>query len=251
MVFEKKYSTLYDRFYRDKDYPAECDLIEEIFRNHTILPQTILDLGCGTGGHALNLARRGYCMTGVDRSGHMLEIAKRKAKIEKLNIDFNEQDISVLALDSQFDAIISMFAVIGYIPANDELEKAFVKIWEHLKQDGILIFDCWYGPAVLTERPESRVRTFGAGKTERVLRLVMPELDVLNHVVKVNYQVVHIEGSHITNETNETHTMRFFFPLEIEYFLKKAGFSEVHLFPFGDISRELTLKDWNMLVVAR
>ena len=251
MVFEKKYSTLYDQFYLDKDYSAECDMIEEIFRNYNILPQTILDLGCGTGGHALKLAKRGYRLAGVDRSAHMLKIAKSKAKIEKLSIDFYEQDISALALESQFDAIISMFEVIGYLPLNNDLEKAFVKIGEHLKQDGIFIFDCWYGPAVLTERPEARVRTFGTSKTERVMRLVMPELDVLNHVVRVNYQVVHIEGNHITSETDETHTMRFFFPLEIDYFLKKAGFSEVHIFPFGDISRELTVKDWNMLVVAR
>ena len=43
-------------------------------------PERILDLGCGTGGHALVLARRGYRITGVDRSASMLEIARRKAK---------------------------------------------------------------------------------------------------------------------------------------------------------------------------
>lgn len=251
MVFDKEYSSLYDRFYREKDYASECDLIEDVFKKYNLTPKTLLDLGCGTGGHASLMTQRGYAVTGVDRSDHMLEKAREKAQKENLTIDFTRQDITRLKLDETFDAVVSMFAVIGYITGNDDLDKVFKTIREHLTPGGVFIMDCWYGPTVLSERPETRIKTFETGARTRALRMVTPKADELNHVVNVHYHLLQMEGERITAETSEIHAMRYFFPREIEYFLKKAGFTEVGLHPFDDIARPLTLKDWNMLVTAR
>jgi predicted TPR repeat methyltransferase len=79
-VFGQVYANQYDFLYSDKDYEGECDLLEEISRRYgdgSVC--TILDLGCGTGIHAIRLARRGYEVTGVDRSAEMLAKAERKA----------------------------------------------------------------------------------------------------------------------------------------------------------------------------
>ena len=250
MVFDKQYSNWYDLFYRGKDYLLECDLIEKVFKENRLSPRTILDLGCGTGGHALPLSQRGYRVTGVDRSSRMLEIAGKKAASEGLTIDFHEQNINNFQLDSRFDAVISMFAVIGYQAANDSLEKTLLKVREHLEPGGIFIFDCWYGPAVLKQGPESRIKTLETGADSRILRLVTPGPDVLNQVVHINYQVLEIKGPRIVDETKETHTMRFFFAQELRYFLEKAGFNRVRFYPFGDLTREPGPSDWNMLVTA-
>jgi len=68
-VFDKLYAGTYDALYQDKDYEAECDFLQQVFARYAQAPiRAILDLGCGTGGHALPLARRGYALTGVDRS---------------------------------------------------------------------------------------------------------------------------------------------------------------------------------------
>ena len=76
MVFED-YSKFYDTFYKDKDYSEECDFIESVFQRYSGRPvKTILDLGCGTGGHTIPLAERGYLLTGVDLSAWMLKEAK-------------------------------------------------------------------------------------------------------------------------------------------------------------------------------
>ncbi|MCP5105411.1 MAG: hypothetical protein GY950_18625, partial [bacterium] len=85
-------------------------------------------------------------------------------------------------------------------------------------------------------------------------RLVTPEPDSLNHAVDINYRVLEIKGDSVLNETSETHRMRYFFPMEIRYFLETAGFSDIRLFPFdpfGDMERQLTPNDWNMLVTAK
>ena len=83
-VFRKEYSTAYDHLYHDKDYEKECDFIETIFQKFTSEVKTILDLGSGTGGHALILSRRGYKIAGIDRSEDMLKIAKKRASDENL-----------------------------------------------------------------------------------------------------------------------------------------------------------------------
>ena len=58
--FGPEYADAYDALYADKDYDAECDLLERIFRRVGRPVRTVLDLGCGTGAHAVRLAQRGY-----------------------------------------------------------------------------------------------------------------------------------------------------------------------------------------------
>lgn len=80
-IFQDKYAAYYDLIYSDKDYEAECNFVEEIFQEyspHSIA--TILELGCGTGGHAIPLAQKGYRVSGIDISEAMIARARRKAE---------------------------------------------------------------------------------------------------------------------------------------------------------------------------
>jgi predicted TPR repeat methyltransferase len=76
--FTENYANQYDRLYRDKDYAAECDFLETLFAQAATPVRRILDLGCGTGGHALPLAQRGLHVTGVDLSAGMLAFAQTR-----------------------------------------------------------------------------------------------------------------------------------------------------------------------------
>ena len=144
MVFGEHYSSLYDRFYRDKDYAAECDLLEAAWQRIGLEPRTVLDGGCGTGGHALELVRRGYSVTGVDRSPHMLEQARAKAGAAGSNLELVLADLTELDLGSRFDAAVLMFAVLGYLTETREILRALSAVRAHLVAGGVLVFDCWY-----------------------------------------------------------------------------------------------------------
>ena len=78
-VFNRAYADQYDVLYQEKDYESECAMIEEAFRRYSRIPvKSILDLGCGTGNHAIPMACKGYQVTGVDRSQQMLDRARSK-----------------------------------------------------------------------------------------------------------------------------------------------------------------------------
>jgi 2-polyprenyl-3-methyl-5-hydroxy-6-metoxy-1,4-benzoquinol methylase len=155
----KSYAKYYDIIYADKDYGKECDFLEEIFKKYLkSKPKTILDCGSGTGGHAILLAKRGYEVTGIDLSEEMINIAKEKASKNNVNVDFHVMNLCNLRLNKKFDACISMFNVIGYITNNNDLLNALSNIREHLKKGALFIFDFWYGPAVLTILPSSRMK---------------------------------------------------------------------------------------------
>jgi len=250
MVFKREYANAYDYLYQDKDYEKECDFVEEIFKKHGKSVKTILDLGCGTGGHALVLAKRGYKVVGVDHSEEMLKVARMKAKKAGLKIDFHKSSIQDLKLNEIFDAIISMFAVMSYQTHNEDVALACKKAKQHLKQGGVFIFDVWNGLAVITEHPTQMVKEVARGN-ERIIRITKPTVDTVSHTVDVKFEVLMLKGDKVISETEEIHKVRFFFPQEIKYFLEVAGFSDIQFCPFLKLDEPLSSKDWNMSVIAK
>jgi len=237
------YADYYDTIYQDKNYNEECNFLEKIFNRYSKIDvKSILDLGCGTGGHSLILAKRGYSVTGVDISKKMLEIAKKKAKHNNLTIEFVQRDIRKLDLRRKFDVVISMFAVISYQTTNKDLIDTFNSVSRHLKRGGVFIFDFWFGPAVLSIKPTKRIKKFNSND-KKIVRYVVPELDIMNHTVTTHYTVIDKNKS---KKINESHTVRYLFPQEIKLFAEESGLKVVRFCPFLNLIKRPTLKDWNV-----
>ena len=252
MTVFKDYAKFYDSFYREKDYMGEVDYLERLFKKYAQQPiQTILDLGCGTGGHVFQFAQRGYTVCGVDQSANMLTIAqeKRSKSVNGDKTSFQQGDIRSVKLHEHFDAVVSMFAVMGYMASNDDFQMALKTAWRHLRPGGLFIFDAWHGSAVLSERPVDRYKIIDL-PDERVIRFAHPIIDMSRHTVDVQYRILHIKGDRVLNEVNETHTVRFFFPQEIGFHLKCAGFRLLSLSPFLHSEEPLDEHHWNFSVVA-
>lgn len=250
-VFGKEYSDTYDLLYEEKDYDGECTLIETIIRDYSKIPvHSILDLGCGTGNHSIRLAERGYEVTGVDRSDEMLDIAKVKADQKKIHCNFFQSDLREFDNHKKYDAIIMMFAVLGYQQGNKDVLAALKTVSKHLKKGGVFICDVWYGPAVLNQKPGERVRVMETGDT-KIIRISSGILDIFRHLVKVHYHLWTLKGDRVLAETQEDHTMRFFFPQELVLLLESTGLGMVHMGPFPEYLGELDETTWNMAVVSR
>lgn len=254
-VFGKEYADQYDTFYHDKDYEAECDLIEEVFRRYAEKPvKSILDLGCGTGNHAIPLARHGYQVAGVDRSSEMIEHAKAKLQSQTspspLQPQFFEGDLRSLELDRQFDAVLMMFAVLGYQLTNEDVLAALQTVRRHLRPRGLFVCDVWYGPAVLTIRPGDRVKVIPTSDG-KVIRATSGALDIYHQIANVHYQTWTIKEQKVVSEAEETHQMRYFFPQELALFMAQAEIKLLKISNFNDPKKLPTEETWNCLAVGQ
>jgi len=225
------YARYYDLLYKDKDYAAEADYVAGLIRKFHPTVKSILELGSGTGIHASLLAERGFSVHGIERSPGMF--SRSLALIRNMSagngrLAFSQGDIREVRLNKRFDAVIALFHVISYQTTNEDVTAAFKTAREHLNPDGVFIFDVWYGPAVLTERPAVRIKRMADEQTE-ITRLAEPTLYPNENRVDVNYHVfVRARATRAVAELKETHAMRYFFKPEIERIAADAGFQCLH-----------------------
>jgi len=251
-VFGQVYADQYDLLYTDKDYEAECNLLEDVFRkygNEKI--KTILDLGCGTGNHAIPLARRGYQVTGVDISEDMLACARAKS----LNAGSEGQyflhgDVRNIDLHIQYDAVLMMFAVLGYQTTNEDVLSTLNTASRHLKPGDLFICDVWYGPAVLTQHPTEKVKILPTPKG-KIIRTASGHLDTFRHLCEVRYHILRIEDQRVISESEEKHTMRYFFPQEMAILMHHADLKMADICAFGKLEQQPSEDTWNVLVIAK
>jgi len=219
--FGSLYSQYYELLYQDKDYAKEADYVDRLIQQNLDRPKTILNLGCGTGKHDELLHDRGYQIHGVDMSEEMLVIAKNK---EKSGLHFSQANIQQLSLSQTFDAAISLFHVMSYQTTNLALDQVFSGVSRHLNNDGLFIFDFWYGPAVLTDLPKNTIKRLESDQV-KVLRVAEPSMHVDLNTVNVNFDIFITQKSdnQLTHQ-KELHTMRFFFDPELEEICSRHGF---------------------------
>ena len=223
----KDYAYYYNAFYQDKDYKAEALQVDTLLKKYGKNVSTIINYGCGTGRHDLALSGMGYQCSGIDMSSLMIETARENAKKESVHIDFSLADIREYEPDRTYDAVISLFHVMSYQNSNGDILAAFRAARRALEQGGIFLFDVWYGPGVLSDKPVVRVKEIEDEKN-KLVRIARPVMHDKENVVDVCYEVLVIEKeTGNTRIIKEEHYMRYFFRPELEYYLKETGFELV------------------------
>lgn len=218
------YAYYYNAFYKDKDYAKEARQIDEILKKYGKNIHSVINYGCGTGKHDIELSRIGYSCTGIDLSETMIEVAKQNSKNEEKKIDFSVADIRKFEPEKKYDAVISLFHVMSYQNSNEDIRAAFQSARKALERDKLFLFDLWYGPGVLTDPPVVRVKEVEDDQY-RLIRIARPDMYDERNIVDVNYEVLIIDKkTNITKTIKEVHSMRYFFRPELEILLQQAGF---------------------------
>ena len=216
--------TYYNLFYKDKDYENEAKYVHQKIIDNNITGKRLLELGCGTGKHAKILSEFGYKILGIEKSSSMIDSVET---IE--NFECKQGDIRKINLQEKFDIVISLFHVISYQTTNESLSSVFKTAFESLEENGLFLFDVWYAPAVIHQKPTIRIKKI---KTESnyITRIAEPELLVNNNQVNVKYTFFDLNcNSNQLKIIEEIHPMRYFSIPELKFFAKKTGFEVIEI----------------------
>ena len=222
---------LYDLLYRDKPYAEEVEFISNILNAVGLSGRSLLEIGCGTGRHAMLLAEAGYNVSAFDLSLEMLAQAQRRRQRAEPGIRdrvrFYQDDVRTLRPDGVVDAAISLFHVIGFLTSEAELMAGLENVRRCLTPGGPFVFDFWYAPAILRDGPVPRERTIEDDEWY-VCRTSRPEWDAEKDVMKVRFEIVatHKQTSQVRT-LEEVHRVRYFHPDTLRTYLARAGFEMV------------------------
>ncbi|OGU32938.1 MAG: SAM-dependent methyltransferase [Ignavibacteria bacterium GWA2_35_9] len=244
-LFEN-YGVKYDKEIFTQGTIGECNFIEEeISYNKS---SRILDIGCGTGRHSIELAKRGYNLTSVDLSDSQLERAKQKASEEKVKIDFRKADARELNFKNEFDLVIMLCEGAFPLMETDEMNYRILQnAAAALREKGKLIFTTLNGLFPLFHS----VKDFITVNTKEGNAVY--EKNSFDLMTFRDYNTTVFEDD-FGNKKELACNERYYVPSEITWMLKSLNFKKIDIFgsKLGAFSRKdiLTTEDFEILVIA-
>ena len=243
----ENYAYKYDKECFVQGTVGECDFIEQEIKQDKSLK--ILDIGCGTGRHAIELTKRGYNVTGVDLSEDQIKRAREKAKEAGVTIDFQIQDARNLPFDSEFDLAIMLCEGGFSLMETDEMNFEILKnATKSLKNNGKFIFTTLNGLFPLFH---SVNEVYKSAQKEGQSQCKECSFDLMTFRDHNTVVFEDDSGNKRELKCNE----RYYVPSEITWLLKTLGFKKTNIFgaKLGAYSRndKLTTDDFEMLVIAK
>lgn len=250
--FGDNYAASYDAIYGDKDYEGECDYLESLFVKYRNAPvKTILDVACGTGNHAIPLAKRGFVVTAQDISNSMVQMGIRKAIERGVQIDWHSgMSMQNFTHDKKFDAVICMFSAIDYLIRDEDIRSTLINIQNHLSEDGLFIMDFWNRSAVENSYSPRRDKTV-QDHNRLVKRTSNTSLDISRRHAHISIGWEIQEDGKTKFSDEERHTCRYFDIGEMVDFLNSSKLDVLDIHPFMNINSDITRDTWNITVVSR
>ena len=231
----------------NEDTEAKNRIIEKILHEHKV--KTVLDLTCGTGSQVFHLKKRGYKVIGADFSPALLDIARKKARKEKVDVRFIDGDMRTLKVD-HFDAVITIFNAVGHLTKPD-FEKAMENIHGNLKDGGIYIFDIFN----LEAMTDSVVNDFAMDVWSTVddAQIHAVQTSTLDkekgRLTSYNHLTIQ-KGSEPPKEYKSNFTLQIYTAGELREMLARNGFETICQYGFdeGELFEDKTL---SILTVTR
>ncbi len=209
----------YDVLHEDVDYAAECTLLEKVVAG--VLrrqPATVLDLGCGTGNHAVILADRGHRVTGIDASAAMLRVARAKARGRR-NPAFVRADMRRFDLGRTFDAAICMDGAYTHLLTERDLLAHLRTVRRHLRPGGVYVFEFAQALKADTEGPGWIYRE----GPPRIVWLYDLAFDRRRHLITANNRFFAFEGDRVRRTFVNTYATRVTSVPALRRLLARAG----------------------------
>jgi len=234
--FGESYLAVYDEVLRERT-PAEVDGIERLCGVRP--PARVLDEACGQGRHAIELARRGYAVTGLDLSEYLLGVAEERGRAAGLAIRWVQADMR-RPPQGPFDLVLNLFTALGYFDDDRQNQAVLDAIPRLLAPGGRLLLEVLNG--------DWRVREFEPREWFSVGKVAVVEeraLDASGRRMRVRRTIERPGEWH-----EATHVLRLYGAAELEGMLEAAGFRRTAIYGDWDGS-PLTAHSTRILAVAQ
>lgn len=246
-----QFAYIYDKLMEDMPYPRWLSFIRQCWEASG-KPETVVDLGCGTGNLSIPLAQSGLRVYGIDLSDDMLAVAQDKTEQQQRTFPFAaggsvtwlQQDMREWELPEQVDSVISCCDCINYLTEEADLAETFRQTFAGLKDGGTFIFD------VHTEgqlRSYAEMQPFTLNDDD-ISYIWTSDLDEerceIEHDLAIFVREAEWLGSDSSAELgdsrylriDETHVQRAYPLPRIEALLKESGFSQIYV--YADFARK-------------
>ena len=232
-----KYLDIYDQLYYGSHsvYKREVGEVVKYFPKGTA---NILDIGCGTGKHALELFRLGYKVDCIDISPLAVKIAQKN--LIKYQADIKLQDIARFKNTRNYDAAIALFIVLSYLPRQSDFAKALANIYKGLKKNGVFIFDVVNGQQ-LENNFEPELKFTHNGIKALWLRKLDPKKQILTASVLIT------KGKKIYNDKQ---IFRYYYPDQLRQILRCTGFKNIKIYTSYKGAKDFNKKKTKLCVIC-
>jgi SAM-dependent methyltransferase len=217
-MFQGLHARHYDLIYAAKPYAEEARFVHELLGG---TPGRLLDVACGSGRHAIEFARLGWSVTGVDYSAELLERARANVAEAGFEIAFHEQDMRALDVPGgPLDAVTCLFDSIGYVQSNDGVVAALAG----MRRAGARVaVEFLHAPAMLAHADPVRVRRWELPGGGELLRISETEIDPAAMTMHVSYELVELGADASYERGSERQSNRFFGLEEMRALMALAG----------------------------
>jgi ubiquinone/menaquinone biosynthesis C-methylase UbiE len=253
MKSETIYKAIYDKLARYYDmthkmhpYKAQTDFADMVFQKYGNGGKRVIDVCCGTGGHARYMIEKGYDVTGIDLSQDMLAIAERKFRNNERKPSFIQKDVTKLDFDEEFDGAYC-FNAFFHMTTYGTVVESLKGIQRSLKEGGAFTFDVFNGWQMLDTTPHMHISH--EGDTKVIEFNCNRTVDKMRRVKCIESLWFIEENGHISLEL-DSYELRMFFHDELMFLLENSGFEP--LVAYGDdLTSEFTPDSRFITFVAR
>ncbi|MEM2175098.1 MAG: methyltransferase domain-containing protein [Candidatus Micrarchaeia archaeon] len=222
----------YDYLMRQMDYPKKSEKIKKLLNKYKV--NSVIDLGCGTGGFTISLKNLGFDCVGIDISKEMIKVAKSKDR----SITWINEDMTKAKTNKTFEAAICLFDTVNHLLSMKEVDKFFKNVASLLNEGGIFLFD------INTDQKKKIIK-----KVPSIFLLENgKEIIQLNRVDK-NFLISEfsLKGEPLNIEIKE----RLYSVKEIKNLLEKNNFKIINIYDGWDFEKKASNKSLRAMFFAR
>jgi ubiquinone/menaquinone biosynthesis C-methylase UbiE len=232
-----------------KDYKQEVSFLDFVFKRFGNVNK-IIDLGCGTGNHAILLTKMGYKVVGVDIDADMIQVASEKVEKENLYINFLKQDMKDLNVAEKFDAAISMWAAFQEVIKYEDIKKTLNNVHDALNDGGIFVLDLENPDMIIKYHQDFSIPSVMKAENIKIVLFYNKRLDLQNKLLSV-VAIGFIEDEGKLSLEIEDNNLRILFLDDVLKLLKEAHFEVIDVLGNYNLTEKFDSNKRRMLFIAR